>query len=122
VQETLGGNYADSYGRGLSSITVAGHNGWKGGLLASGEDLFYQLRDTCFVAWHEKRDEARKVGRDPNSVRLTFVDTLDDLDCLVAPRPSSSAAARARPCSCAIRSSSWCWTTPPQAPACSTRS
>jgi hypothetical protein len=86
VQETLGGNYADSYGRGLSSITVAGHNGWKGGLLASGEDLFYQLRDTCFVAWHEKRDEARKVGRDPNSVRLTFVDTLDDLDCLVAPK------------------------------------
>jgi hypothetical protein len=86
VQETLGGNYADSYGRGVSSVTLAGHNGWKGGLLSSGEDLFYQLRDTVFINWHEKRDEARMVGRDPNSVRLTLVDTLDDLDFLVAPK------------------------------------
>ena len=86
VQETLGGNYADSYGRGVSSITLSGHNGWKGGLISSGEDLFWQLRDACFVGWHRKRDEARETGRDPNDVRLIFVDTLDNLDCLVAPK------------------------------------
>lgn len=96
-QETLGGNYADSYGRGLSQISLSGHNGWKGGLLASGEDLFMQLREAVFVGWHRKRDEARDAGRDPNTVQLTFIDDLDNLDCIVAPKSFQLRRSKASP-------------------------
>jgi hypothetical protein len=43
-----------------------------------------QLREATFVAWHTKRNEVHGKGRDLNTVRLTFVDTLDNLNCIVA--------------------------------------
>ena len=50
VQQTLGGAWVDSFGRNLSSITIAGHTGWRGGFLTSGEDLLLDLRNTCLMA------------------------------------------------------------------------
>lgn len=85
AQQTLGGAWADSFDRGISTITLAGTNGWRGGLLSSGEDLFQQLRATCFTGWHQARADAIAQGQDPDSVQLYFTDSLDDIAVIVAP-------------------------------------
>lgn len=85
AQQTLGGAWADSFDRGIATITLAGHNGWRGGLLSSGEDLFLQLRATCFTGWHQARADAIAQGQDPDSVLLYFTDSLDDIASIVAP-------------------------------------
>lgn len=85
VQQTLGGAWADSFGVGVSSITLAGHNGWRGGLLSSGEDLFQALQATCFTGWHQARADAVTQGQDPDTVQLYFTDSLDDIAVIVAP-------------------------------------
>lgn len=86
VQQTLGGAWMDSFGRNLSTITLAGHNGWRGGFLATGEDLFQELRTTCFTSWHDRRAKLVQDGKDPRDVRLTFVDLLDNISTDVAPK------------------------------------
>jgi hypothetical protein len=85
VQSTLGGAWADTFGVGVSTITLSGHNGWRGGILSSGEDLFQQLQATCFTGWHQAREDAVSQGQDPDSVQLFFTDSLDDIAVLVAP-------------------------------------
>lgn len=85
VQQTIGGAWADSFGVGVSTITLAGHNGWRGGLLSSGEDLFQQLQATCFTGWHQARADAIAQGQDPDTVQLFFTDSLDDIAVIVAP-------------------------------------
>lgn len=86
VQQTLGGAWADSFDRGLVTINLSGTLGWRGSLLLSGEDAFAQLRETVFLSWHARRKEAIAAGDDPNTVRLTFIDTLDSLTYIVAPQ------------------------------------
>lgn len=85
VQQTLGGAWLDSFGAGVSTITLSGHNGWRGGALVSGEDLFFSLRAACFVGWHEARADAIAAGNDPDTVKLYFTDNLDDITAVVAP-------------------------------------
>lgn len=85
VQQTLGGAWADSFDVGVSTITLSGHNGWRGGLLSSGEDLFQQLQATCFTGWHQARADAVAQGQDPDTVKLYFTDSLDDIAVIVAP-------------------------------------
>lgn len=85
AQQTLGGAWADSFDIGVTTITLAGHNGWRGGVL-SGEDLFAELRSTVFTAWHQGRADAIQQGQDPDTVQLFFADSLDSYAYLVAPR------------------------------------
>lgn len=85
VQQTLGGGWADAFDIGVTSITLAGHNGWRGGF-QSGEDLFAELRSTVFTAWHQGRADAIQQGQDPDTVTLYFSDSLDGYAYVVAPR------------------------------------
>jgi hypothetical protein len=85
VQQTLGGAWADSFDVGVSTITLSGTNGWRGGLLSSGEELFRQLQTTCFTGWHQARADAIAQGQDPDDIELYFTDSLDDIAVVVAP-------------------------------------
>ena len=60
--QTLGGAWLDSFGPGIGEITLAGHTGWRGGFLSSGEDAFYKLRNTVFANWHKQRKQAVDDG------------------------------------------------------------
>jgi hypothetical protein len=86
VQQTLGGAWADSFDIGITTITLAGHCGWRGGTYLSGEELFQGLRDTVFQAWHDGRADAIQQGQDPDTVSLYFTDSLDGISVIVAPR------------------------------------
>lgn len=97
VQQTLGGAWADVFDRGLSSITISGHNGWRGGIVLSGEELFAALRKTVFTDWHARRAAAIAAGKDPSTVRLYFTDALDQISVLVAPRAFDLRRYRASP-------------------------
>lgn len=86
VQQTLGGAWADAFDRGIATINMSGTLGWRGGALLSGEDAFAQLRSTVFLDWHQRRKDLLDQGSDPAAVRLTFLDTLDSLNFVVAPQ------------------------------------
>jgi len=85
-QQTLGGAWADAFGRGISTITLSGHNGWRGGFLSSGEDLFQQLRSIAYQGWYDQRALTMAAGQDPNGVKLYFTDSLDQISAVVAPQ------------------------------------
>lgn len=86
VQQTLGGAWADNFGRGLANITISGHTGWRGTVrLGDGLAIFQQLRDQVFLQWHSKREDAIGRGNDPDLVKLIFADALDDYAAVVAP-------------------------------------
>ena len=97
AQQTLGGANVDAFGAGLSTISMSGHNGWRGGLLLSGEDLFAALRDTVFQSWHERRQAQIAAGNDPNAIELTLIDTLDDITAVVVPMSFALMRSKASP-------------------------
>lgn len=101
VQQTLGGAWADAFGRGLITIRIAGTTGWHGGrpdaALLSGEDAFRALRDGAFIAWHDARDALLRAGQDPAGVELTFVDELDGFVDVVAPKTFSLRRSKSSP-------------------------
>jgi phage baseplate assembly protein W/LysM repeat protein len=83
--QTLGGAWVDAWGRGLSTITLAGHQGWRGNALQSGQSLFAQLRSTVFTDWHSRRAANVALGLDPNTVSLYYVDILNNITAKVVP-------------------------------------
>jgi hypothetical protein len=97
IQQTLGGAWADSYGRGVSTVTLAGTCGWIGSLLESGEDLFQALRLTVFTEWHDRRQTLAAQGSDPAGVSLYFMDSLDTINALVAPQSFMLRRSKASP-------------------------
>ena len=84
VTPTFDGAWADDFGRGVATINIAGHTGWRGGKV-SGLEAFQELRERAWVGWFHLREEARAAGRNPSDVKLVFVDRLDDLVVEVAP-------------------------------------
>lgn len=97
VTQTLGGAFVDAFGRGVSTITLAGHLGWRGSYLLSGEDLFHRLRSAAFEGWHARRLALEEAGQDPAQVQLFFVDTLDRITAEVAPRTFSLRRSKTSP-------------------------
>lgn len=98
VQQTLGGAWADNFGPGVPTININGHTGWRGsGLLGDGLELFQELRDTVFNQWHAARKAAIAAGKDPDLVKLVFVDALDDFVSTVAPLNFTLRRSKARP-------------------------
>ena len=86
VHQTLGGAWADSFGAGVPTVTIAGTTGWGGGGRPDGFEQFQELYTTIWRKWHALRESAARTGRDPDLVRLIFVDGLDDFTWLVAPQ------------------------------------
>lgn len=81
--QTFGGAWIDDFGRGVQTIQISGHTGWRTG--PGWEAAFKELRDNVWVQWHDQRKEAIDAGQDPDKVQLIFVDTLDDIVAVVAP-------------------------------------
>lgn len=85
VQQTLGGAWLDSFGRGVDTITLSGNTSWRGTETEDGSALFQKLRNRCFLAWHQQRAIRQEHGRDPDDVQLIYSDHLNDLALVVAP-------------------------------------
>lgn len=107
THHTFGGAYVDSFGAGVSTISLSGITGWRrmvgdsqqsGG--ADGEERFRQLRDHVFAGWHARRLAAVNSGQDPADVRLVFADGLDKFAVVVAPNSFALRRNKSRPLLC----------------------
>ena len=74
----LDGAWVDSFGRGLSTLTITGNTGWrnKNGR-GDGTAQFTTLRDDFILAWHDLREMKAKAGVNPDEVRLIFIDSIN---------------------------------------------
>lgn len=88
VHQTLGGvrqGWADSFGRGLPTINISGHTGWRV-RHDSGDGLDRMIRLKKQIdSWHEVRQERINAGMNPDDAKLIFVDTLDAFAVHAAP-------------------------------------
>jgi hypothetical protein len=90
VHQTLGSEiqgWSDNFGEGLPSVTINGHTGWRTAK-ATGEDgaaAFVALRDMIYVGYHDAKQRAIESGGDPETVKLLFIDMLDEFAWNVAP-------------------------------------
>ncbi len=100
VLQTLGGAFADVWGPGLPSISIAGHTGWRGDATKDGMRLFSDLRDLVMTQYMQRRNAAAITGRDPGSVKLIFVDVLDDFAFQVVPMAFVLRRSKSRPLLC----------------------
>ena len=98
VTQTLGGAWADLFGRGIQVISLSGHTGWRGSFLLDGAALFYSLRDIIVMQYHDRRSAAINAGQDPDSeIELLYIDSLDDIVVQVVPRNFVLRRSRSRP-------------------------
>ena len=90
VHQTLGKEvqgWVDHFGEGLPSVTISGHTGWgyKPGLDLDGFQSFEALNDLVVRDFPAKIQQAIDSGRDPGSVKLLFIDMLDNFAWQVIP-------------------------------------
>lgn len=98
VIQTLGGAWADCWGEGVGTISLEGTTGWRGGADGlDGEGRFLALRDTVFANWHKARLAQIQAGQDPDAVRLTYADALDNITAIVAPQQFVLRRSKSRP-------------------------
>jgi hypothetical protein len=76
ITQTLGGAWSDDFGPGLSTITLAGHTGWRGSVSEDGADQFFQLRKLVVERRQELREDRAKTGN-PDDIQLVFADQLN---------------------------------------------
>lgn len=102
VHQTLGrvvNGWADNFGEGLPSVTIAGTTGWRTSA-ASGEDgaqAFETLNRLVVHEYHEAKQAAIDSGMDPATVKLLFVDMLDGFTWNVAPMNFVLRRSKSRP-------------------------
>lgn len=111
VQQTLGGAWVDGFDRGIITIKIQGHTGWRGFTPGSAQDAvgnplttglpgelqFAQLRASSFLNWHAERARIVAGGGDPSVVELIFIDTLNGFTDLVAPKSFTLRRSKSRP-------------------------
>jgi len=83
VHQTLGRGvqgWVDNFGEGLPTVTISGHTGWgfKTGTGYDGAGSFERLNELIVREYPATRQLAIDFGRDPGSVKLLFIDLLDD--------------------------------------------
>jgi hypothetical protein len=78
VHNTLGGAYADTFGRAAGVITLSGTTGWRGG-----EEAFTRLSDQ-FQLFNRLRQTRIENGLSPDAVELAYLDTLHNRTLVVA--------------------------------------
>lgn len=90
VHQTLGreiSGWADNFGAGLPSVTIAGHTGWRSSA-TTGEDgvrAFESLNQLVQHDYHSAKQLAIDTGINPASIKLLFIDMLDGFTWNVAP-------------------------------------
>lgn len=97
VHHTLGGAWADSFGPGLPTMTIAGHTGWRGAADGDGESRWRALRDDVWNGWHQRRKAAVQRGSDPSMVKLLYCDGLNGFVVEVAPMSLTLRRSKSRP-------------------------
>jgi hypothetical protein len=99
VTQSLGGAWADSFGPGISQITISGHTGWRRREFDDDDGLarFARLKENVFDRWHDERERNQRQGIDPNQVKLIFSDALDDFSVVVAPMSFTLRRNKSRP-------------------------
>lgn len=100
VHQTLGrvlNGWADDFGEGLPSVTIAGHTGWGSGGRPDGVEAFADLNGLVQHDYHEAKQDAIDRGTDPRQVKLLFVDVLDDFSWNVAPTQFILRRSKSRP-------------------------
>lgn len=96
VTQTLGGFWADDFGAGLSTITIAGHTGWRGSVNQDGAEQFAELRRLIVERRQALREERAKTG-DPDDIRLVFADQLNNQALYVQPTTFQLRRHKSRP-------------------------
>lgn len=100
VHQTLGrdvSGWVDDFGEGLGSVTIAGHTGWGAGGRPDGVNAFIALNDLVSHDYHAARQAAINSGRDPSTIKLLFIDTLDDFAWSVTPTQFVLRRSKSRP-------------------------
>lgn len=71
IINTIGGAYVDDFGRGLPTVTISGHTGWRlkpmpdGTGLQDGWQAFKSLRNNIFRYFTDSKDPIRSFLRNP---------------------------------------------------------
>lgn len=97
VHQSLGGGWVDGFGQGLETINIAGNTGWGQGNMPPGELNYHLLYNVVYKQWHAKREAAVKAGKDPDLVKLIFIDLLDMYWGVCAPMTFVLKRSRSRP-------------------------
>lgn len=98
VNQTLGGAWADSFGEGIEEGTYAGTLGWRATSDDSGgTERLINLKTFVYSDWHARRAAAVARGDDPQMVKLTLVDTLNNYSRVIAPRVFELKRSKSRP-------------------------
>lgn len=102
VHQTLGRDVAgwvDNFGEGLPTINISGHTGWRQSryLQMDGAEAFAVLQSFLTENYHDTRQNAINAGADPASIRLLFIDTLNDNAFVVEPTQFVLKRSKSRP-------------------------
>jgi hypothetical protein len=102
ITQTLGrdvGGWVDNFGEGLPSVTLSGHTGWRqtysGGV--DGATAFEQLNKLVAHDYHKAKQRAIDAGIDPSTIKLLFVDMLDNFTWSVVPNQFVLRRSKSRP-------------------------
>ncbi len=102
VSQTLGRGiegWVDDFGAGLPTVNIAGHTGWRASVADNqdGAMSFASLNGLVAKTYHDAKQAAMDAGLDPASVRLIFVDMLDDFTYSVVPTQFVLRRSKSRP-------------------------
>ncbi len=91
--------WADNFGAGLPTLNIAGNTGWRSaqGSGMDGAQAFEELNTLVMETYPQKVQEAIDNGRDPQDVKLLFVDMLDDFSWVVVPQQFILRRSKSRP-------------------------
>lgn len=89
----------DHFGVGLPSLNISGNTGWRSaqGSGMDGAQAFEELNKLVMETYPQKVQEAIDNGQDPQSVKLVFVDMLDDFSWVVVPQQFVLRRSKSRP-------------------------
>jgi hypothetical protein len=91
--------WVDSFGGGLPTVTIAGTTGWRAGGVSGedGADAFESLNTLIQHDYHDARQSAIDAGIDPATIKLLFIDTLDNFIYSVSPSQFILRRSKSRP-------------------------
>ncbi len=102
VHQTLGRGvtgWVDNFGAALPSLTISGNTGWRAtaGSKQDGVQAFLELNKLVHEDYHAAKQLAIDTGRDPATVKLIFIDMLDDFVWSVTPTTFQLRRSKSRP-------------------------
>lgn len=102
LHQTLGRDvqgWSDNFGAGLPTVVISGHTGWRSGGQSGmdGAAAFEQLNNLVMRDYHASKQRAIDSGIDPATVKLLFIDMLDDFAWNVSPTSFVLRRSRSQP-------------------------